>query len=228
MAKPNMVYNPPPNWPVGKGFTPPDGWQPDPAWGPPPQGWPLWTEKKKHTLRNVILGLVVIVILGAVGCTALLAGGVNSAVKSNQDTASKNAAANAQTCAGKTYPDQQKDNDHCADASGQVTLDNVAVVATPVQRDAQQNVCTTVNYTNHGDKTVSFNMIDWKIQSPTGEVQNNVFSGSGDLGSGQLIKDGKKSGSVCFSPIKGSGAFVLIYKPSFLNDERAVWLNQVK
>jgi len=65
-----------------------------------------------------------------------------------------------------------------------------------------------VNHTNHGDKTVSFNMLDWKIQSPTGDVQNNVFSGSGDLGSGQLIKDGKKSGSVCFSPIQGSGAFV--------------------
>ncbi len=37
---------------------------------------------------------------------------------------------------------QQKDNDHCADASGQVTLDNVAVITTQIQRDAQQNVCT--------------------------------------------------------------------------------------
>ena len=218
MAKETLVYNAPPNWPVKKSFTPPTGWHPEPNWGPAPDGWPFWVQKKKHTGRNVFLIILLLIILGFVGCTALISNGVKTA------TTAKNPDANAQSCAGKTYPDQQKDSDHCADSAGLVTVADVAVTATPLTRDAKQNVCTTVSYTNNSDKTVSFNMLDWKIQSPTGEVQSNLFAGSGDLGSGQLIKGGQKSGALCFNPIKGSGAFVLLYKPNFLVSERGVWL----
>jgi hypothetical protein len=36
-------FNPPPNWPAAPaGWIPPQGWQPDAAWGSPPPDWPLW------------------------------------------------------------------------------------------------------------------------------------------------------------------------------------------
>lgn len=221
-----MEFNPPPNWPVKKGFTPPAGWEPDPSWGPPPQGWPLWKEKKKHTVRNVLLGITALTILSFVACAALVGGAVDSVVNDEKAAASKRAAANEATCKGKTYPDQQE-GDRCADSSGKVVLNGVSLTATPLKRDAEKNVCTKVSYVNNSEETVSFNPIDWKIQAPSGEVQNNVFAGSGDLSSGQLIKGGKKAGTVCFDPIEGSGDFVLIYKPSFWNDERGIWLNKV-
>ncbi len=221
MAK--TVFNPPPNWPVKKGFTPPAGWQPDPSWGPAPEGWPLWTEKKSHTVRNVILVILGVVILAFAGCTALLVGGVNEVA--NQQEAE--AEANAETCEGITYADQQPDNDRCADESNSVTLDGVVVTASALERDAEGNICTDVSYTNNSDETIQFNMLDWKIQSPAGEVQDNLFAGGGTLSSGDLIAGGEKSGSVCFDPLEGSGEFVLIYKPGAWSDDRGIWVNNL-
>lgn len=38
-----MRFNPPPNWPEPMtGWRMPHGWQPDPRWGPVPDGWNLW------------------------------------------------------------------------------------------------------------------------------------------------------------------------------------------
>lgn len=36
------VFNPPPNWPIPQGFTPQEGWEPDPTWPPAPDGWQFW------------------------------------------------------------------------------------------------------------------------------------------------------------------------------------------
>jgi hypothetical protein len=60
-------FNPPPSWPVKKNFVPPQGWQPDPAWGPAPQGWPLYvTEARKtHRFRNfVLLPIAAVIAIG--------------------------------------------------------------------------------------------------------------------------------------------------------------------
>src|SRR5690348_17274506 len=37
-----LHFNPPPSWPLPRGFFPPPGWQPDPRWPRPPYQWPLW------------------------------------------------------------------------------------------------------------------------------------------------------------------------------------------
>lgn len=40
-----VVFNPPPGWPMPpKGWKPPLGWKPDPSWPAPPAGWSLWIE----------------------------------------------------------------------------------------------------------------------------------------------------------------------------------------
>jgi hypothetical protein len=38
-------FNPPPNWPISRQFTPAPGWQPDPGWGPAPPGWQFWIDE---------------------------------------------------------------------------------------------------------------------------------------------------------------------------------------
>lgn len=38
-------FNPAPGWPVPpEGWTPPEGWEPDPSWPAPPEGWQFWVE----------------------------------------------------------------------------------------------------------------------------------------------------------------------------------------
>ena len=32
--------------------APPEGWKPDPSWGPPPQGWDLWIDSQGEPLRD--------------------------------------------------------------------------------------------------------------------------------------------------------------------------------
>lgn len=223
MAASRMVFNPPPNWPLPRGFTPPPGWQPDTAWGPPPDGWPLWLEKKSYVVRNVLLGILAVVVVCIGGCVALLVAGVIGA----GDERENRERAIAKTCEGKTYADQQSENDHCADQDGRVSVRDVVVSATALRRDAQQNICTDVAYQNNGEETIAFNELDWRIQAPSGEVQNNLFAGSGTLGSGDLVSGGHKAGTVCFDPLSGSGQFVLIYKPSVWSGERGIWLYQL-
>ncbi|MFJ5933913.1 DUF4041 domain-containing protein [Streptomyces sp. NPDC093071] len=35
-------FNPPPNWPLARGWVPPADWEPDPSWPQPPSGWQMW------------------------------------------------------------------------------------------------------------------------------------------------------------------------------------------
>lgn len=197
---------------------------------PPPYQAPAAAPKKSNAWKWIlgILGALVLVCGGGfVACTVLVGKGVNDAVEESQRQKQARAAENKKSCEGKSYPDQQQDNDRCADAAGTVTLDNVKVTATPFKRRTTA-LCTDVTYLNNSDKTVSFNVFDWKLQLPTGEVQD-AFDSVGNanpLGSGDLIKGGTKSGSVCYEA-SGSGQFILIYKPSFWSDARGIWINTV-
>ncbi len=99
-------FNPPPNWKVKKGFLPPAGWQPDPAWGPAPEGWPMYVteQKKTHRLRNAfgVLVLLIVVIAVAVhagdsssstAAPAAASGGAPTAAAQNAKTPAKTAPA---------------------------------------------------------------------------------------------------------------------------------------
>ncbi|MBO9554819.1 hypothetical protein [Cellulomonas sp.] len=73
-----MRFNPPPNWPVEPGFTPPRGWEPDPAWPRPPAGWRTWLPDEPHVvLRRDQLRAAA--VLGA-GEAVALAGVIGAAV----------------------------------------------------------------------------------------------------------------------------------------------------
>jgi hypothetical protein len=208
-----------------KNFAPPPGWQPDPAWGPPPEGWPLWvtSEKKSHLLRNIVLGVVALSLCGIAGCIAVVVSGINKSV----DESNKSEASAAASCQGKSYPDQQTNHDVCADAQGTVDVSGVSITATPLKRAGSGNLCSQVNYVNHSGKTQSFNLFDWKIQSPQGEVQNSGFDGGGNLGSGDIVNGGTKSGTMCYQGMSGTGQFVTIYKPPSFSSQRGIWLTNL-
>ncbi|HEY7052733.1 MAG TPA: nuclear transport factor 2 family protein [Mycobacterium sp.] len=93
-----MRYNPPPNWPVPPGWTPEPGWTPDPSWPPAPPGWQFWIDDsaagwppvapvpppRKHTARNVLIGVGAVIAVVVAVIVALAAIGV-FASKSDED-----------------------------------------------------------------------------------------------------------------------------------------------
>jgi hypothetical protein len=195
-----------------------------PPYYPPPMPPPPRRRSNVWKWVLAIVGLLVLLCGGVVvACTALIGKGINDAVEDDKARAD----ANRKSCEGRSYPDQQPANDRCADAAGAVVLDEVRITATAIKA-AAGSLCTDVAYTNSSDHTISFNMFDWKLQVPTGEVKDafDTTGGANRLGSGDLVKGGTKSGTVCFEAA-GSGQFVLIYKPSFWNDDRGIWVNTV-
>lgn len=60
-------FNPPPGWPTFDASKLPLDWQPDPRWGPVPEGWQLWTYEPKRkasgTQWALALGSVAVVLL---------------------------------------------------------------------------------------------------------------------------------------------------------------------
>lgn len=58
-------FNPPPGWPPIDGSKLPLDWQPDPRWGPLPEGWQLWVyeEKKKASDGQWALAVASVAII---------------------------------------------------------------------------------------------------------------------------------------------------------------------
>ena len=199
---------------------------------PPQYQVPAGAAPKKKSVWKWVVGILAALALlcggGFVACTTLVGKGINDAVKESDAQDKARAAENAASCKGKpSYPDQQAGNDRCADASDAVTLDDVKVTATPLKRTGN-SLCTSVKYNNNSSKTVSFNVFDWKLQLPTGEVKDAFDStiSSNELGSGDLVAGGTKTGTVCYE-VAASGQFILIYKPSFWSDSRGIWINKL-
>ena len=183
----------------------------------------MWVEQPSHLWRNIILSVLGLCLLCVGGCLALVAGGViGTASKQHSQS-----VAGAKSCAGKSYPDHQKNNDHCANRSNTVTTDNVTVTATALRRDGSEGLCTTVSYANNSSETIDYNPLDWKLQAPSGQVEDSSLVGNGSLPAGELVAGGHTKGTLCFDSISSSGQFVLINKPDPVAGQRRIWLYQL-
>lgn len=169
-----------------------------------------WYRKKRFLLPLALL--VLIVIIGV------------SISSSNK----KAEVAAAQTCVGKTYPDQQK-RDICADATNTLLLKGAQVTAAPfaTRKDALGGtaLCSTVTIKNAAGANLDYNVFDFKVQPPSGDVSStSTLSLGSTLGSGTLIAGGTKSGLVCSDDKPERGQYVFIYKPNPFEADRGIWL----
>jgi len=75
---------------------------------------------------------------------------------------------------------------------------------------------------NKSDDKISYNTYDWELQDSDGDIQSVAmltYSIDDGLGSGDLAKGGKKSGSLVFEVPKNDTGLVLHYKSSFWSDK---------
>lgn len=80
-------------------------------------------------------------------------------------------------------------------AGAALKIGAATVTATPlVNGDATlgKTVCTAVKMNNGSDETISFNIFDWTLQSPSGTILNSSFAGSSSMLSSGEIAPGEQ------------------------------------
>lgn len=90
--------------------------------------------------------------------------------------------------------------------------------------DGKEFIKVNVIIENKSDDKVSYNVFDWKVQDSNGAIESQTGNAimanpSDNLGSGDLAKGGKKSGSIVFEVPSGDAGLILHYQPSFWSDK---------
>ena len=170
--------------------------------------------------KRVLIPLALVVLIGIVVSTS--GGGGDD----DPDT-----VAAATSCEGKTYPDQQA-SDICADGSNAVVFEDVTVTAQPFETQDDsfggKALCSAVSILNTSDESQDYNVFDFKVQTPSGDVASTgVANFAGTLNSGAIIKGATKEGLVCTDDTGETGMYVFIYKPNAFSDDRGILLFNV-
>lgn len=179
-----------------------------------------WYKKKRFIIPLLLILLIIIIV-------ATTTGGNNTDDTTTPGDSSTDTQEPEDT---ESFPGQQ-DGDVVGQAGATLVLGDMTLTSTPlVAGDATlgQTVCTTVSLNNGGDETVSYNTLEWQLQSPGGAIANSTFTGSNTLlNSGELVPGGAVTGDVCFENESGeTGQFIVLYDPAMsLTPGRAAWIN---
>jgi hypothetical protein len=176
--------------------------------------WPL-----RHWFITSAGVIIIIIIIAVIASNSGGSGGGNSTTDIK-----------AAPCAAP-YLDKQVNNDRCANASGTVTMSGLAVTAKPLQVETDslgsKGVCSAVTINNVSSGSQDYNVLDFKVQTPSGDVAtSSTLNFAQTLDSGTLVPGGVKTGQVC-SDYSGTGQYVLIYKPNPFESTRGIWLFHV-
>jgi hypothetical protein len=87
-------------------------------------------------------------------------------------------------------------------------------------------LCSNVTIRNTSGKSQDYNVLDFKVQSPSGDVATGsvLNFARGALTSGTLIAGGTKTELVCTDYAGEKGRYVFIYKPNPFQQDRGIWL----
>jgi len=204
-----------------------------PAAAPPPPG-----QKKKFYTRVWFWLLVGLAVLFG-GCSAIVFGtakAVTDAASNLSTSDGINSGVAPKDNPGcvkspPSYPDQQKTHDCVALPDGSASINGTTVTATGWTRSqdsiGDSSICADATIKNNNTSTVSYSEFDFKLQSPSGTVNDASITLEQSLGTGDLVAGGTASGRVCFEDPGQTGTYVAIYKPSAFLASRAIWLVQL-
>lgn len=192
-----------------------------------------WYKKKRFILSGVIVLLIIIIVAASSGSKSpSRSPDTQAAAKSTGSSGPSTTAASPTTTAPPgcatahaTYADEQS-TDCVALPNGTVAIANTTVTATWSRKITTlgNSICAAVSIVNHNTDTISYNSLDWKLQTPAGSVVTTNFQGTPYLGSGTIVAGGTASGNVCFKDPGQPGTYVGIYKPDPFQPNRGIWL----
>lgn len=183
-----------------------------------------WYKKKRFIIPIILIVLIIIISIAT-------ANGGNDDT-SNDTSGSGEPGSTGQTSEPPAFPGAQE-SDVVGQAGAALVLEDITVTSTPlVAGDSTfgSTLCTTATVQNNSEDTIDFNALDWKLQAPSGTIQNTSLTGSSDtLTAGQVAPGGTATGDVCFEnePAE-TGQFIVLYEPvfSFFSD-RGAWINNL-
>lgn len=170
-------------------------------------------------------------ILGGVGVVAIIGLVAALSVGANKVADELEAGVEAETApVDPDRPDAQ-DEDQVAQMGGSVQLSGYTATVTAAvfqqsisQFESSGYIVADVTVVNRDEKAQPYNLFDWKIQTPNGQVLDPEFTSLEDaLGSGDLVKGGTATGKVVFEVGGVKGDFFVIYKPDAFDAARGVW-----
>lgn len=91
-------------------------------------------------------------------------------------------------------------------------------------KDGKEYVKINVKIENKSDTELSYSTFDFKIEDANGAIEGaamTTYTDTEGIGSGELAKGGKKSGSVIFEVPAGS-TLKLHYEPSFWSSKKVI------
>lgn len=178
-----------------------------------------WYKRKRVIIPAALLTL---------GVAGAAMGGGDS--KSGVETASTEKTSAAKPAIYPGRADVQKE-DQEAQIGGEVKLSGYTATVTdasflPQLSDFEKDgyIVATVKIANRDDKAQPYNLFDWKLQTPGGQVIDPTFSMQDDrVQSGDLIQGGSVDGKVTFKVGDAKGQYFIIYKPDPFDAARGVW-----
>lgn len=186
-----------------------------------------WFKKKRFIFPLILVAIIMI--------SALANGGKKDSAESLTPTPVGSTAAAAPASpaqeAAPAFPGAEK-SDVVGQAGAGLKIGEVTVTSAQIANGetvfSRQTLCTAVTMNNTSKETISFNLFDWKLQTPGGTIVTTGFSGSDKmLSSGEIAPGGTASGDVCFDNKQPApGTYVVLYEPVFkFFSDRAAWIN---
>lgn len=188
------------------------------------------SDQRNWFIKHKVLSVIILVILLAILGNALGGGSKNS----SKDDSAKSGS---QTSKTKTYrfneraDKQAKDVEILPGESG--TVDGRKLTVVSIERktslgayqeapSGKTYVVANVTIENVSDRTQTYNIFDFRIQTASGQVIDTYLGGDNDLSSGDLVKGGKVSGNVTFeAPVETASQYI-IYKPNSVMSDRVI------
>lgn len=214
-----MTDQPPPP-PPQRPPPPPPPPPPRPQWQPPPP------PPKKTGLPGWAIALIVIgglIVLGGIG--AALGGGQDDEQEPAALTTTSGDTPTPTAARGQQREDQEVPIGQSVRVSGYTATVTAARFRQSISAFEDDGyLVADVTVVNRDDRAQPYNLFDWKLQTPSGQVISPTFTSLPNaMGSGDLIQGGTVSGPVVWQIGAAKGTFTVIYKPDPFDAARGLW-----
>lgn len=184
---------------------------------------------KKHKVLTVILAFIIIAVIVGASNGDNNADGDNNSSSQNTSTNSDNSQ--------KTYKFDERADKQPKDIEvlpGEAAIvDGVKMTLSNVEYktnlsdyekadDGKTFAVADVSLENTSDKTQSYNVFDFRIQTAGGQVLDGAITSLQTLSSGDLVTGGKATGKIIFEAPVEEGHEYIIWKPDAYHADRAV------
>lgn len=183
-----------------------------------------WYKKKRFLLPLVLISIVVI--------AAIAGGGADESNVATESPATERDSSGANKKGNALFPgrpdikkaDIERNLGQAAELSGYtVTVVKAAFQGEVSEFEKDGYLAADVTLLNRDDKAQRYNVYEWKLITPAGQIIDPTITSTKQLGSGDLAQGGTVSGQVIWEVGGQKGDYYIVYDPSDFGDERAIW-----